>query len=83
MLTGRTGNPLVAMVKDLNLHAIAISPGQAAGTDQEQIVQGQKPYDRKHPLAVVYADDIVAPDQLESEGATTWFKVSNSSVESL
>ena len=83
MLTGRTGPPLVAMVNDPNLHAIAISPGQAEGTDQEQVVQGQKPYDRKHPLAVVHSDDIMAPDQLEAEGATTWFKVSNCSVESL
>lgn len=83
MLTGRTGLPLVAMVKDPNLHAIAISPSQEDGTDQEKIVTGQKPYDRKHPLAVVHADDVVHPDQLKTVGATSWFKVSNASVESL
>lgn len=83
MLTGRSGQPLVAMVKDPNLHAIAISPGQTDGTDQKKIVTGQKPYDRKHRLAVIYADDIVHPDQLKIDGATTWFKVSSSRAESL
>jgi hypothetical protein len=83
MLTGRTGQPLVAMVKDPNLHAIAIAPSQAGGTDQEKIIKGQKPYDQKHPLAVVHADDVVHSDQLRTGGATSWFKVSNSSVESL
>lgn len=83
MLTGRPGQPLVAMIKDPNLHAIAISPGQPAGTDQKKILTGQKPYDRKHPLAVIYADDIVHPDQLKAAGASTWFKVSSSRADSL
>jgi hypothetical protein len=83
MLMGRTGNPLVAMVKDENLHAIAITPTQPDGTDQELIIKGVPPYDRKHPLAVVYADDIMHPDQLEAEGATSWFKVSNPRLDSL
>lgn len=83
MMTGRTGQPLVAMVEDPNLHAIAIAPSQSDGTDQEKIIKGQKPYERKHPLAVVYADDVVHPDQLRTRGATSWFKVSNFSVESL
>lgn len=83
MLMGRSGQPLVAMVKDSNLHAIAVTPGQADGTDQTKIIRGKKPYDRKHPLAVIQADDVVHPDQLKMEGATTWFKVSSSKVESL
>jgi DNA repair ATPase RecN len=83
MLTGRTGEPLVAMVKDLNLHAIAITPSQSTGTDQEKIIKAQKPYDRKHPLAVIHADDIVQPDALQGSGATSWFKVSNPTVEAL
>jgi DNA repair ATPase RecN len=83
MLTGRTGQPLVAMVKDPNLHAIAITPSQPDGTDQQKIIAGQKPYDRKHPLAVVYSDDVVHPDQLKTDGATSWFKVSSSRAESL
>ncbi|MDO9381077.1 MAG: hypothetical protein Q7T56_19705 [Nocardioidaceae bacterium] len=83
MLTGRSGPPLVAMVKDPNLHAVAITPSQTEGTDQELIVKGAKPYDRRHPLAVVHADDIVHPDQLKTDGATSWFKVSSSRMESL
>jgi len=83
MLTGRSGPPLVAMVKDPNLHAVAVTPGQADGTDQALIAAGTKPYDRKHPLALVYADDIVHPDQLKTDGATSWFKVSNCKMESL
>jgi hypothetical protein len=83
MLTGRTGQPLVAMVKDPNLHAIAITPSQSPGTDQEEIIKGVKPYDRKHPLAVVGADDVVHPDDLHASGATSWFKVSKPSVEAL
>jgi hypothetical protein len=83
MLTGRTGQPLVAMVKDPNLHAIAITPGQSSGTDQDKIIKGVKPYDRKHPLAVVSADDVVHPDDLQTDGATSWFKVSKPSAEAL
>ena len=83
MLTGRTGQPLVEMVKDPSLHAIAICPGQPAGTDQDKVVKGKKPYDRKHPLAVVSADDVSHPDQLKEPGSTTWFKVSAPRLESL
>ena len=83
MLTGRTGKPLVAMVKNPNLHAIAITPSQSPGTDQEKIIKGQKPYDRKHPLAVIHSDDVVHPDDLQASGATSWFKVSKPSVEAL
>ena len=82
MLTGRAGSPLVAMIKDENLHAIAITPSQANGTGQDKIRNNQKPYDRKHPLAVVYADDVVHPNQLKADGATSWFKVSSARVES-
>lgn len=83
MLTGRSGQPLVAMVKDPNLHAIGITPSQPDGTDQQNIMSGAKPYDRKHPLAVIHADDIMRPAQLKEPGATTWFKVSSLRAESL
>lgn len=83
MLTSRAGKPLVAMVKDGNLHAIAVAPSEADAADQEQVIKNQKPYDRKHPLAVIHADDIVDPKQLKTSGATSWFKVSKASVESL
>lgn len=83
MLTGRAGQPLVAMVKDEKLHAVAVMPSQEDGKDQEKIVRNRKPYDRKHPLAIVYADDVMHPSQLNEEGSTTWFKVSSSCLESL
>lgn len=83
MLTGRVGQPLVAMVKDPNLHAIAVTPSQPDGADQQAIVTGTKPYDRKHPLAILYADDIVQPAQLKEAGATSWFKVSSPCLSSL
>jgi len=83
MLTGRSGQPLVAMVKDHNLHAIGITPSQPDGTDQQNIISAVKPYDRKHPLAVIHADDIMRPAQLKEPGATTWFKVSSLRAESL
>ena len=83
MLTGRTGQPLVAMVKDPNLHAIGITPSQAAGTDQQAIIAGTNPYDRKHPLAELHADDVMHPDQLKEAGTSTWFKVSSLRADSL
>lgn len=83
MLTGRTGQPLIEMVNDPRLHAIAITPSQAEGTDQEKIVNGVKPYDRMHPLSVIHADDVVHPDRLKESGATSWFKVSSPSLDSL
>jgi ABC-type Mn2+/Zn2+ transport system ATPase subunit len=83
MLTGRTGQPLVGMVKDPNLHAVAITPSRDDATDQVKIAEGRKPYDRKHPLAVIHADDIMHPDEFNAEGATSWFKVSKPSLESL
>lgn len=83
MLTGRSGQPLVAMVTDPRLHAVAITPSQPGGNDQELIINGTAPYRRKHPLAVIHADDIVHADQLKTTGATTWFKVSRSCAESI
>ncbi len=83
MLTGRSGQPLVEMVKNPSLHVLAITPGQPDGTDQAKIVKGTKPYDRKHPLAIIHADDVTHPDQLKTVGASTWFKVSGSRAESL
>lgn len=83
MLTGRSGQPLVEMVMDANLHAIAVTPSASEGTDQRAIMSGTKPYDRQHPLAIVYSDDIMRPGQLGAEGATTWFKVTSRRAESL
>lgn len=83
MLTGRNGPPLVKMVTHQDLHAIAITPGQPEASDQEAICNGRKPFDRVHPVSVIYADDISRPDALAQPGATTWFKVNSLRLDSL
>lgn len=83
MLTGRQGNALASMINEPHLHAIGITPSVAAAQEQRAITDRRKPFDRKHPLAVVHADDVSHPDVLATEGATTWFKVSAPCVESL
>lgn len=83
LLTAAVGVPLVNMVVDPCLHAVAISPGKPDGTDQAAVVAGRSPYKRKHPLAVIHADDVMHPDGLKEAGASTWFKVSASCLESI
>lgn len=83
MLTGRQGNALTSMVNEPHLHALGITPSVAAAQEQQAIIDRRKPFDRKHPLAVIHADDVSHPDTLATEGATTWFKVSSLSAESL
>ena len=83
MLTGRNGPPLVKMVTHPDLHAIAVTPGQPEANDQEAICSGRKPFDRVHPLAVLYADDVSRPEVLAQPGTTTWFKVNSLRLNSL
>lgn len=83
MLTGRNGPPLVKMITHSDLHAIAVTPGQSEASDQEAICSGRKPFDRVHPLAVIYADDVCRPDALAQPGATTWFKVNSLRLDSI
>ena len=82
LLTGRSGPPLIKMVTDPNLHAIAISPGQADGIDQAAILECRSPYERSHPLSQIYADDVCHPDDLVKVGSTTYFKVSELRLDS-
>ncbi|GAB3168163.1 AAA family ATPase [Myceligenerans halotolerans] len=82
MLTGRQGNALANMIHEPHLHAIGITPSVAPAQEQQVIIDRRKPFDRKHPLAVIHADDVSHPDTLATEGATTWFKVSSPRVES-
>lgn len=83
MLTGRQGNPLAKLINNPRLHALGITPSVTAAQEQEVIIERRKPFDRTHPLAVIYADDISHPDTLETEGGSTWFKMSTPTVESL
>lgn len=83
LLTGRGGQPLITKIKHPDLHAIGVTPSQPDGVDQAAIVAGTKPYDRPHPLAVIYSDDVTKPAAFASIGASSWFKVSRLAVESL
>lgn len=83
LLTTRSGQPLVTMIKHPDLHAIGISPDAGVAKDQHAIVQGTGDFERAHPLAVIHADDVMGPRQLKGVGASTWFKVSSNSLESL
>ena len=83
LLTTRSGQPLAAMIKHSDLHAIGISPHVNAAKDQNAVVQGTGDFERVHPLAEIHADDVMGPRQLKKSGASTWFKVSSASLESL
>lgn len=83
LLTGRAGQPLVTKIKHPDLHALGITPSQPDGTDQAAILNGTRPYGRAHPLAAIYADDVTKPAAFQSQGASSWFKVSRLSVDSL
>lgn len=83
MLTGRNGPPLVKMVTNPCLHAIAVSPGCALAADQDAVCKGRAPFTRTHPVAVVHADDVSAPATLGEPGATTWFKVNSLRLNSI
>jgi SMC domain protein len=71
------------MIKHPDLHAIGISPHVDAAKDQNAVVQGAGDFKRVHPIAVIHADDVMGPRQLKGAGASTWFKMSSESLESL
>src|SRR3989442_1676809 len=48
-----SGQALVNAVTDTRLHAVALCPGEAETSEQQDIMAHRKPYVRKHPLAVV------------------------------
>jgi SMC domain protein len=83
LLTTRSGQPLATMIKHPDLHAIGISPHADVARDQDAVMQGTGDFERVHPLAVIHADDVMGPRQLKGVGASTWFKVSSKSLESL
>ena len=83
LLTTRSGQPLATMILHEDLHAIGVSPNAKLAKDQEAVVNGSGIFERVHPLAVIHADDVMGPRQLRQPGASTWFKVSSCSLESL
>ncbi|WP_073453704.1 TrlF family AAA-like ATPase [Actinomyces denticolens] len=83
LLTTRSGQPLATMILHEDLHAIGVSPNAEPAKDQESVVNGSGIFERVHPLAVIHADDVMGPRQMCQPGASTWFKVSSRSLESL
>lgn len=83
LLTTRSGQPLVGMILHEDLHAIGISPNAETAKDQQAVIDGTGIFERVHPLAVIHADDVMGPRQLQDSGASSWFKVSAASLESL
>lgn len=83
LLARMSGEPLEKMILHPDLHAIAISPDLPDATNQAKIIANQKPFERKHPLASIYADDVTTPSSLGNAGASCWFKVSSDRLESL
>lgn len=83
LLTTRSGQPLATMILHRDLHAIGVSPAVETARDQDAVVEGTGIFKRDHPLAVIHADDVMGPRQLQDPGASTWFKVSSPSLESL
>lgn len=83
MLTTRSGQPLAAMIKHPDLHAIGITPSAPDARDQQAVCAGSGIFQRIHPLTTVYADDVMGPRQLREGGASCWFKVSTPSLKSL
>ena len=83
LLTTRSGQPLATLIRHKDLHAIGVSPGREPAKNQESVVAGVGIFERAHPLAVIYADDVMSPRQLRDCGSSTWFKVSALSLESL
>src|SRR3546814_14969653 len=71
------------MIKHPLVNALGITPSAADAKDQESILANRKPFERQHPLAVIYADDVTGPNDLAKPGASSWFKVSTERLESL
>jgi DNA repair ATPase RecN len=83
-LFGRlTGQQLERAVTSPDLYAVGVSPNLAVAPRQAEIVKGNKPFNREHDLAFIHADDISHPDTLVAPGGSTWFKLSEISLENL
>ena len=83
LLDRESGEPLQRMIKHPLVNALGITPSAADAKDQESILANRKPFERQHPLAVIYADDVTGPNDLAKPGASSWFKVSTERLESL
>jgi len=78
-----SGKPLEPMIRHDGIQALGITPSSAAAGEQEKILKNKAPFKRKHPLVAIHADDVMGPSSLASEGASTWFKMSEPSLSGL
>ncbi|TNC18618.1 hypothetical protein FHE66_06155 [Georgenia sp. 311] len=83
LLHRMNGRPLEKALQSEHLHVLGITPGVAEAGDQVRILANRSPYERKHPLVAVHADDVSHPSTLTSGGATTWFKMCQPSLAGL
>ena len=83
LLARESGQPLQRMIKHPLVNALGITPSAVDAKDQASVLANRKPFERKHPLAVIHADDVMGPNDLAKEGASSWFKVSTERLESL
>ncbi len=83
LLCRMSGQSLEQMILHPELNAIGISPDLADAVNQNKITSNQKPFERKHRLAILHADDVMGPSDLKKLGATSWYKMSTDSLESL
>ncbi|MGH3797514.1 MAG: TrlF family AAA-like ATPase [Pseudonocardiaceae bacterium] len=84
LFTSLQGQALIRAWRNEDVHAVAISPGQPLNTLQERVLQNEeREYQRTHPPAQLYADDINDPARLGTEGGTCWVKMSTPSLTAL
>ncbi len=83
LLARESGQPLQRMIKHPRVNALGITPGAPDAKDQASVLANRKPFERQHPLAVIYADDVMSPHDLAKPGASSWFKVSTERLENL
>lgn len=75
MLSRVKGKPLEPMIKHDGIQALGITPSSDSIGEQEKILRNKPPFQRKHPLVKIHADDIMDPAGLATVGGSTWFKM--------
>ena len=85
LLRKLSGQSRANVWKSSDLLACAINSSVASTPDNfRQILQNKdKQHKRVHPLAIINASDITAPEDLRKDGASCFIKMSNVSVEAL
>jgi DNA repair ATPase RecN len=84
LLRKLSGQPRVRVWRSPDLQAIAI-PGaiEELDADMRSIVDSEGEYAREHPIAVLNANDVCAPESLASRGAWSWIKMAEMTIDGL